>query len=424
MPIVVSGSRVTLVSSPGVEYAVTVRSIDNVSFLAFPRQRVSSSGSPMRSIAIMLMRAACYAWCTQVVLKVDGKAIGGPGCKPNQLTNFKFAAAQTLTATSAEDVSNIQDLKHGKLQLELWQSEEAPRKARPAAAVLVNSGFSAGTGAQLARLPEGKKFFMAPSLSTSGGSRGKVMNLVQGCKLVRLLADLTIDTETCATLVLRKVLDPRLPDHAAVLAAWGPGGTALPLPPPQPAPVAPVLPLATRQVQQGVGQGETTPRQQVKRERQAGGSGAGASAPPALRTAQCPVVDLTEGEELRVVVRGRVMRRDEFAVCDLTQRDSTPTWQIKKKPRLVRRWSVGGGGEGRRRGGEGEGGPGQGGGWVYIVVSRQGLGLFGAGTLSWEHEVRVALLHKQVAEAVRAYRMSMSGDCTTLVDLGPGFNDS
>ncbi|KAL6751024.1 hypothetical protein V8C86DRAFT_735979 [Haematococcus lacustris] len=289
MPIVVSGSRVTLVSSPGVEYAVTVRSIDNVSFLAFPRQRV--------------------------VLKVDGKAIGyaatlraqypsykfkgymgGPGCQPNQLTNFKFAATQTLTATSAEDVSNIQDLKHGKLQLELWHSEEAPRKARPAAAVLVNSGFSAGTGAQLARLPEGKKFFMAPSLSTSGGSRGKVMNLVQGCKLVRLLADLTIDTETCATLVLRKVLDPRLPDHAAVLAAWGPGGTALPLPPPQPAPVAPVLPLATRQVQQGVGQGETTPRQQVKRERQAGGSGAGASAPPALRTAQCPVVDLTEGE--------------------------------------------------------------------------------------------------------------------------------
>ncbi|KAJ9529869.1 hypothetical protein QJQ45_022278 [Haematococcus lacustris] len=330
MPIVVSGSRVTLVSSPGVEYAVTVRSIDNVSFLAFPCQRVSSSGSPMRSIAIMLMRAACYAWCTQVVLKVDGKAIGyaatlraqypsykfkgymgGPDCQPNQLTNFKFAAAQTLTATSAEDVSNIQDLKHGKLQLELWQSEEAPRKAWPAAAVLVNSGFSAGTGAQLARLPEGKKFFMAPSLSTSGGSRGKVMNLVQGCKVVRLLADLTIDTETCATLVLRKVLDPRLPDHAAVLAAWGPGGTALPLPPPQPAPVAPVLPLATRQVQQGVGQGETTPRQQVKRERQAGGSGAGASAPPALRTAQCPVVDLTEGE-----------------------RDSTPTWQIKKKPRL------------------------------------------------------------------------------------------
>ncbi|KAL6755452.1 hypothetical protein V8C86DRAFT_2677199 [Haematococcus lacustris] len=327
MPILVSGSRVTLVSSPGIEYAVTVRNVDNVSFIAFP--------------------------CQSVGLKVDGKAIGynatlqahrssykftgymgGPGCQPNQLTNFKFAAAQTLTATSAEDVSNIQDLKHGKLQLELWQSQEAPKKARPAAAVVVNSGFSAGTGAQPARLPDGKKFFMAPSLSTSGGSRGEVVNLVQGCPLVRLLAELTIDTETCATLVLRKVLDPRQPAHAAVLAAWGPGGSALPLPPPQPAPVAPVLPPATRQVQRGLGQGESTPRQQVKRERQAGGSGAGGSAPPAPRTAQCPVVDLTQGEESRVVVRGRVMRRDEFAVCDLTQQDSTPAWQIKKKPRL------------------------------------------------------------------------------------------
>ncbi|GFH17158.1 hypothetical protein HaLaN_13724 [Haematococcus lacustris] len=129
MPIVVSGSRVTLVSSPGVEYVVTVRSIDNVSFLSSPSQTV--------------------------MLKVDGKAIGGPGCQPYQLTNFKFAAAQTLTATSAEDVSNIQDLKHGKLQLELWQSQEAPKKAQPAAApVVVNSGFSAGTGAQPARLPE------------------------------------------------------------------------------------------------------------------------------------------------------------------------------------------------------------------------------------------------------------------------------
>ncbi|GFH17159.1 hypothetical protein HaLaN_13725 [Haematococcus lacustris] len=186
MPILVSGSRVTLVSSPGIEYAVTVRNINNVIFRAFPCQTVR-----------------------------------GPGCHPNQLTNFKFAAAQTLTATSAEDVSNIQDLKHGKLQLEWWQSEEAPRKARPAAAVVATSGFSAGTGAQPPRLPEGKKFFMAPSLSTSGGAMGEVMNLVQGDKL-----------------------------------------------------------------------------------------------------------------ELRVVVRGRVMRRDEFAVCDLTQQDSTPAWQIKKKPRL------------------------------------------------------------------------------------------
>ncbi|GFH17156.1 hypothetical protein HaLaN_13722 [Haematococcus lacustris] len=64
MPIVVSGSRVTLVSSPGVEYVVTVRSIDNVSFLSSPSQTV--------------------------MLKVDGKAIGYTALLRAQRPSYKF----------------------------------------------------------------------------------------------------------------------------------------------------------------------------------------------------------------------------------------------------------------------------------------------------------------------------------------------
>ncbi|GFH29558.1 hypothetical protein HaLaN_28242, partial [Haematococcus lacustris] len=153
MPILVSGSRVTLVSSPGIEYAVTVRNVDNVSFIAFPYQSVGlkvdgkaigtysysvDAGGLAANLVLVHWSHVGYNATLRAhhpSYKFTGY-MGGPGCQPNQLTNFKFAAAQTLTATSAEDVSNIQDLKHGKLQLELWQSQEAPKKARPAAAVV------------------------------------------------------------------------------------------------------------------------------------------------------------------------------------------------------------------------------------------------------------------------------------------------
>ncbi|KAI7837478.1 hypothetical protein COHA_008671 [Chlorella ohadii] len=80
----------------------------------------------------------------------------------------------------------------------------------------------AATNESIAKLPEGKKFFMAPSLTTGKGGLKMGSGFSQYCyrPIGPPVVVLELRYETAATLMLRGVLKPDNPAHAAILAQF------------------------------------------------------------------------------------------------------------------------------------------------------------------------------------------------------------
>ncbi|KAL3152812.1 hypothetical protein ABBQ38_012394 [Trebouxia sp. C0009 RCD-2024] len=130
--------------------------------------------------------------------------------KGQHLTNqFVFGKAERDAAAPATAPGTS---RTGGLQLKIAQVQQLPGHADTAKQMSYQS-----TGASKA--VEGKKWFMQPSLSAQAGRvTGPPLNFSSTIyQHVRTLAELSMQMETAAILILRKVLDPDIPAHQAII---------------------------------------------------------------------------------------------------------------------------------------------------------------------------------------------------------------
>lgn len=125
---------------------------------------------------------------------------------------FKFAAAAADSSHLAQSLA----FAEGRITVE---AEEVEATGKAAADVSIH--HSSYRAAEVAALPEGKKFFLAPSLTTASGGT----TVARGYSNVRYtaasdtLTTFELRYETPSTLLLRKILE-RDPDHAAILDSF------------------------------------------------------------------------------------------------------------------------------------------------------------------------------------------------------------
>ncbi|PRW51073.1 pyrroline-5-carboxylate reductase [Chlorella sorokiniana] len=128
------------------------------------------------------------------------------------LQGFVFSKPQETEAKQAHAV----DFQEGKIQCKVFPSETTAERSLP------RYTSPATTNESIAKLPEGKKFFMAPSLTTGKGElkMGRGMSQYGTRPTGPPVAVLELRYETAATLLLRGVLKPDNPAHAAILAQF------------------------------------------------------------------------------------------------------------------------------------------------------------------------------------------------------------
>jgi hypothetical protein len=216
-----------------------------------------ASGAPSPLLA--LPSAACTAhgaWaCSRARPPPPRSAAAGVSGGALNVTSFKFAPASAEQAPGGPVASSLEQLKHGRLQVTVYDGRAAGTEAP---GVPFSSAQPGGQQQEL-QLPEGKKFFLAPSLKcAAGGTKaGGQLSLAKYEKVGLLrrraaafrspvciaapsqlaprppalarqvgppLLELELRYETASTLLLRKVLDPGKPAHAAILAEFGDEG--------------------------------------------------------------------------------------------------------------------------------------------------------------------------------------------------------
>ncbi len=125
---------------------------------------------------------------------------------------FKFAEAAADSGTMAESLA----FAEGRITVSVEEVQASGEDSNVAASVKYNQP------AAVASLPEGKKFFLAPSLTTAVGgemvSRG--FSAVRYDAVSGKLATFDIRYETPSTLLLRKILERSNPIHAAILDSF------------------------------------------------------------------------------------------------------------------------------------------------------------------------------------------------------------
>ncbi|KAI8464321.1 MAG: hypothetical protein J3K34DRAFT_119898 [Monoraphidium minutum] len=303
--------------------------------------------------------------CYGADLKIDSESVGywKTSLKPNQTIvfegfcthvsefgtsqyqRFKFARADP-SEDAGPEVTDPEQIKSGRIEVTIHSNVMTGTRQGPP------SIGAPGAGAAQGHLPEGKKFFLAPSLKTGQGAadQRQVSWSTTTWSKVEVVASIELRYETASTLLLRKVLDKGNPAHRALLA-----GSRDP----------------TTQALLGESDGEddggNRPGRRggrgagkVKRERGAAPrSGAGGAArvkpepgsrgrvkpEPGLRGGGAGgggggFVDLTKPVEVPLRVGGRVVENDEIAVCDLLDSDDegagaagggAARWEVRKR---------------------------------------------------------------------------------------------
>eukprot|EP00887_Chlorella_sp_A99_P001109 scaffold14.g1109.t1 len=272
--------------------------------------------------------------------KVDGQEVGTSLLlrRPNDSQTFKgflnAGDASSATFTSfvfAKPKEDARKAAHnldfggaGRLTCEVWDAVQGAPIQGPAygPAALDNS---------IAKLPEGKKFFLAPSLTTARGAlkHSTGLSTVFWNKVGVELASFELRYETASTLLLRGVLKRGVPEHRAILG------------------------MSDETRQQGEEEEEADSgarrrrqqqqQQRIKREREegpssrggarvkreAGGGGQEQRQPGGEGSGDSEVIDLTAmANENDEVAAAR--RQDKVLLCDLTAEEA-PAWRAEKK---------------------------------------------------------------------------------------------
>ncbi|KAI7837477.1 hypothetical protein COHA_008670 [Chlorella ohadii] len=166
----------------------------------------------------------------EVCLDVDGRELGSAKIlKRSTTTTFRgFLKAADVWGSSYQGFvfskpreteakqAHSLDFQEGKIKATVFPAEQTrePRYER-------HRGPDA-THESVAKLPEGKKFFMAPSLTTGKGELKMGGGFLQYRHRTTgpAVAVLELRYETAATLMLRGMLKPDNPAHAAILAQF------------------------------------------------------------------------------------------------------------------------------------------------------------------------------------------------------------
>ncbi|KAL3156154.1 hypothetical protein ABBQ32_012443 [Trebouxia sp. C0010 RCD-2024] len=130
--------------------------------------------------------------------------------KGQHLTNqFVFGKAERDAAAPATAPGTS---KTGGLQVKISQVQQLPGHADPAK----HRSYQATSASKAV---EGKKWFMQPSLTAQAGRvTGPPVTFSNTMyQHIRTLAELSMQMETAAILILRKVLNPDIPAHQAII---------------------------------------------------------------------------------------------------------------------------------------------------------------------------------------------------------------
>uniref|UniRef100_A0A7S3R912 Uncharacterized protein n=1 Tax=Dunaliella tertiolecta TaxID=3047 RepID=A0A7S3R912_DUNTE len=210
-PVVTHGDKTYIVASPGLEYEVVL-------------EMPVASSHPAHRLMI-------------VDMDVDGLNVGYGqplygavhGMKPKfdylregkGAFKLKFASVQQSSGSSQSQQASIgagnsDSSSVGLFELKLWSAIEAQEPpSQPPRDYLHPSRPKQHTQ----QLPEGKKWFTASTLRSESGSQVALPESYSKLKRVSSLGSLKLYYETAPVLLLRKVLNPSLPQHAAILAS-------------------------------------------------------------------------------------------------------------------------------------------------------------------------------------------------------------
>lgn len=216
---------------------------------------------------------------------------------------FEFASATPNEAVQA----NSSEFQEGKIEVIVQETQRAP-------GVTQCKPTQDYTGSKVPSLPEGKKFFLAPSLTTA--SAGTVLRAgIDHTKYEYVgspAATFKIRYETPTTLLLRKILNRDNPAHAAILNSFSETRIV---------PSSIAQPAASAMGSTGPGpsrQQQQHPR--VKRERD-------------VATNTDEIIDLLDPTRVSIRVAENLGPNEEL-LCDLTGDDDTPQWAKRQKPAI------------------------------------------------------------------------------------------
>jgi len=138
----------------------------------------------------------------------------------NTTTYESFVFAKP--AVSEDDNQTSPDSQTGRITVQVYQGISAGRRHSDYCAVASSTSQPLRS---IPSLPDGKKFFLAPSLTTTGGqvthgSGFSSEKYVKDPSHPQAVASLTLRYETPTTLLLRKILSPSNPAHVKVLDAF------------------------------------------------------------------------------------------------------------------------------------------------------------------------------------------------------------
>lgn len=226
--------------------------------------------------------------------------------------SFKFQSISEGTGRG----SKLVDPQVGTLRITVFNCEKTTRRCQGPQGCKVPS-------AHVAPMPEGKKWFMAPSLVTTGGQSHarkcgwSTFHFDSTAKA----AEFTLHYETAMTLYLRKVLDP-VRDKATLKKCqqWDPTLRTL-LQAKGASDTKTVIASSGRPGGQHVGDW-------VKEE----GSRKRPRADRAGPSTTYEMINLVKQEVTPLRVNGKEVQRNEVAVCDLVR--DTAQWSVRKKPTL------------------------------------------------------------------------------------------
>ncbi|WIA29578.1 hypothetical protein OEZ86_012070 [Tetradesmus obliquus] len=315
LPTLIHNGQNYIVTEAGTEFEVKVR-LDN--HTAQPHKiRLTIDGIDVGFSKIMYgdsrISEATFEGYLQQQANNDG---------PSLYRAFKFGACKP--AEDAATVDHPDEIKAGRIEL--------------ACDVVVATGYQdtsqpigkpvvVGDEAARKKLPEGKKWFLAPGLKAEAGS-----TVASSTKWnytvytpVSLLAPIKLRYDTADNLILRKILNPSKPEHRAILRASRDERLARMGQEPDAASSRLAAAGSSRHRVKREGQGAAAAAAAgVKREREDGDA--------APRSATAETVDLTaQAPAGPLLVNGRAVGADEAAVCDLCDSDDEPSWQVQKK---------------------------------------------------------------------------------------------
>ncbi|KAI7842675.1 hypothetical protein COHA_003606 [Chlorella ohadii] len=258
-----------------------------------------------------------------VSLKVDGIKVGYRKCiRATGTTDFPgFLASggaqscsyrsfvfSTPQATEAKKATSLQFVE-GTVQAKVYYARDTSfhQEVRPQGQVATNE--------TVAPLPEGKKFFLQPSLTTGQGALQAGPGFSTSTYQVLgpgSLATLLLRYETASTLLLRGVLRQDNPAHQAILQRF-----------PE---------TASREEQQPA----AAAGRKLQRQQDAGGEEGGGQQQPARqrqRQGDPEKIDLTSkpnGNAADEILAAR--QRNQVLSCDLTGDDDAPQWSTVPRP--------------------------------------------------------------------------------------------